>query len=54
MFGRPATQYVVESPPVTCRLAVVGAALPVILLGVYIPAPLHDLLQLAARQLGGH
>jgi hydrogenase-4 component F len=53
-FGRPATHYVAESLPVSCRLAVVVAALPVILLGVYIPVPVHDLLQLAARQLGGH
>jgi hydrogenase-4 component F len=52
-FGRPATHYVAESLPVSCRLAVVVAALPVILLGVYIPVPVHDLLQLAARQLGG-
>src|SRR5580700_9083810 len=49
-FGRPATHYVAESLPVSCRLAVVVAALPVILLGVYIPVPVHDLLQLAARQ----
>jgi hydrogenase-4 component F len=54
VFGRPATHYVAESLPVSCRLAVVVAALPVILLGVYIPVPVHDLLQLAARQLGGH
>jgi hypothetical protein len=53
-FGRPTTHYVAESLPVSCRLAVVVAALPVILLGVYIPVPVHDLPQLAARQLGGH
>jgi hydrogenase-4 component F len=54
MFGRPATPYLVESLPTSCRIAVVVAALPVILLGVYVPAPVHNLLQLAARQLGGH
>jgi hydrogenase-4 component F len=54
MFGRPATPYLVESLPTSCRIAVVVAALPVILLGVYIPAPVHSLLLLAARQLGGH
>jgi hydrogenase-4 component F len=54
LFGRPATPYLVESLPASCRIAVVAAALPVILLGVYIPVPVHDLLQLAARQLGGH
>jgi hydrogenase-4 component F len=54
LFGRPETPYLAESLPASCRIAVVAAALPVILLGVYIPVPLHDLLQLAARQLGGH
>jgi hydrogenase-4 component F len=54
LFGRPATPYLVESLPASCRIAVVAAALPVILLGVYVPVPVHDLLQLAARQLGGH
>jgi hydrogenase-4 component F len=54
VFGRQATEHLVESLPMSCRFAVVVAALPVILLGVYIPVPVHDLLQLAARQLGGH
>jgi hydrogenase-4 component F len=54
LFGRPATPYLVEPLPASCRIAVVAAALPVILLGVYVPVPVHDLLQLAARQLGGH
>jgi hydrogenase-4 component F len=54
VFGRPATDQLAESLPVSCRIAVVVAALPVILLGIYMPAPVHDLLQLAARQLGGH
>jgi len=53
-FGRP------ELPlehlavvPTSCRLAVIGAAVPVVILGIYIPGPLHSLLQLAAQQLGG-
>jgi hydrogenase-4 component F len=54
VFGRSTGPHLVESLPISCRVAVVGAALPVILLGVYVPVPLHDLLQLAARQLGGH
>jgi hydrogenase-4 component F len=54
VFGRPEAGYLAESLPASCRLAVVGAAIPVVLLGVYIPVPVHDLLQLAARQLGGH
>jgi hydrogenase-4 component F len=53
VFGRPTgldAQGVVL--PASCRIAVVVAAAPVVLLGVYIPAPVHDLLQLAAQQLG--
>jgi hydrogenase-4 component F len=54
VFGRPE----VEAPPsgelpVTCRLGVVVGAISVALLGVYIPGPVHHLLQLAAEQLGG-
>jgi len=40
--------------PFTCRIAVIGAALPVVVFGIYIPGPMHSLLQLAAQQLGGH
>ena len=37
--------------PISCRLALVIAAVPVLLLGVYIPKPLHELLALAASAL---
>jgi hydrogenase-4 component F len=36
----------------TSILTLVLAALPVILLGLYLPGPLHDLLQLASASLG--
>jgi hydrogenase-4 component F len=53
-FGRPeARAESVEVPP-TCRFAVVVGAIPVVVLGVYIPGPVHQLLVLAAQQLGGH
>ena len=39
--------------PVSCRFGVLVAAVPVALLGVYVPGPLHSLLALAAQQLGG-
>jgi hydrogenase-4 component F len=54
VFGRSATPHLAESLPMSCRLAMVMAALPVILLGIYVPVPVHDLLRLAARQLGGY
>ena len=53
VFGRPAVPHLTEALPLSCRFAVLVAAAPVVLLGVYIPAPVHSLLQLAARQLGG-
>jgi hydrogenase-4 component F len=54
VFGRSAAPCLADPLPVSCRVAVVAGALPVILLGVYMPVPVHNLLQLAARQLGGH
>jgi hydrogenase-4 component F len=55
VFGRPdrAARASVQPLPLSCRIAVLAAALPVLVLGVVIPAPLHHLLQLAAQQLGG-
>jgi hydrogenase-4 component F len=53
VFGKPVTLRLKEALPASCRLAVLVAAAPVVLLGVYIPAPVHELLQLAAQQLGG-
>jgi hydrogenase-4 component F len=37
--------------PLSCKLALVLAAVPVLALGVYVPAPLHHLLSLAAGAL---
>jgi hydrogenase-4 component F len=37
--------------PFSCRLALILAAVPVFLLGVYVPKPLHDLLTMAAAAL---
>ena len=39
------------SLPFSCRLALILAAVPVLVLGVYIPQPLHDLLTQAAAAL---
>lgn len=54
LFGKPLVPCLAESLPSSCRLAVMGAAVPVILFGVYLPPPIHHLLQLASGQLGGH
>lgn len=37
--------------PVSCRLSLILGALPVVVLGIYWPQPLHELLQLAAAGL---
>jgi len=37
--------------PFTCKLALILAAVPVLVLGVYVPEPLHELLQHAAAAL---
>jgi hydrogenase-4 component F len=52
-FGRPDLVGVHVAVPQTCRIAVLAAAVPVAVLGVYVPGPVHSLLILAARQLGG-
>lgn len=54
VFGRPDGPRAPIVVPRTCWVAVVVAAVPVVVLGVYIPAPVHSLLHLAAQQLGGH
>ena len=54
LFGKCQSDIGVAPLPLSCRTAVLAAAAPVIVLGVFIPAPVHSLLQLAAQQLGGH
>jgi hydrogenase-4 component F len=53
LFGQPETAASAAYLPLSCRTAVCFAAIPVVVLGVYIPGPLHSLLTLAAQQLGG-
>ena len=63
VFGARENGTVAESPndhsepenkfhlPFSCRLALILAAIPVLVLGFYIPQPLHDLLTQAAAAL---
>jgi len=53
VFGRPALTGPIEAVPASCRFSIAMASLPVLILGIYIPAPLHELLLVAAHQLGG-
>lgn len=52
-FGRPDLPEVHVTVPHSCRIAVLAASVPVAVLGVYVPGPIHSLLMLAAQQLGG-
>ncbi|MDR5729406.1 MAG: proton-conducting transporter membrane subunit [Terriglobia bacterium] len=54
LFGKPASTSPAPSILPSCRTALLIGALPVVVLGVYIPGPLRSLLALAAQQLGGH
>jgi hydrogenase-4 component F len=54
LLGRPTSNCQVAQVPLSCRAAVLAGIVPIILLGVFVPAPVHSLLQLAAQQLGGH
>jgi hypothetical protein len=38
--------------PFSCALALIIAAVPMLVLGVYVPQPLHELLKQAAAALG--
>jgi hypothetical protein len=54
VFGTPTFQVKPghKSLPFTCVLTLFIAAAPILVLGVYQPRSLQDLLQLAAAQLG--
>jgi hypothetical protein len=55
--GSPGNNHIEPQPvekfhlPLSCRLAMILAAVPVLVLGVYIPKPLDDLLTQAAAAL---
>jgi hydrogenase-4 component F len=54
LLGKPDLKSRVAPVPLSCRTAVLAGIVPIVLLGVFVPAPVHSLLQLAAQQLGGH
>jgi hydrogenase-4 component F len=54
VFGQPDSATESDAPirlPVSCILTLILAAAPIIILGVYMPPPLHKLLQMAADGL---
>ncbi len=48
---KPATAY--GTLPVSVKITLIGAVIPVILFGLYIPEPLHNLIKLASAAIGG-
>ncbi len=52
VFGRPESPPVAKHPlPLTCKISMVLAIVPVIVFGLYIPAQLYELLKMAALAL---
>jgi len=40
-------------PPLSCKATLALAAIPLLVIGVHVPAPLQNLLMAAARAMGG-
>jgi hydrogenase-4 component F len=51
-FGAPAGQQQVRPVPGLCRAALFAAAIPLVVIGLYVPDRLHALLNVAARAMG--
>jgi len=52
-FGTPDSSTVALATPASCKVTLALAAIPLLVIGVYIPAPLQDLLRAAAAAMGG-
>jgi hydrogenase-4 component F len=52
-FGTPEHDVQALTLPRSCKLTLALAAVPLLLIGIYVPAPLQDLLKAAASAMGG-
>jgi hydrogenase-4 component F len=52
-FGAPERALVIAAPPLSCNLALLAAAVPLLVIGIYIPSALQQLLRAAAGAMGG-
>jgi len=52
-FSAPARAAAIPAPPLSCNLALVAAAIPLLAIGIYIPAAVQNLLRAAASAMGG-
>lgn len=53
VFGVPDSARPTSAVPAACKLTIVVAAIPLAVIGIYVPAPLVDLLRAAAAAMGG-
>jgi hydrogenase-4 component F len=53
VFGAPRHDLPVGALPGSCKATLALAAVPLLVIGIYIPTPLHDLLKAAASAMGG-
>jgi hydrogenase-4 component F len=52
-FGAPGGTTLIKAAPLSCKLALGVAAVPLLVIGIYVPAVLQDLLRAAAAAMGG-
>ncbi len=53
VFGVPQQEMRAMTVPRSCKVTLALAAIPLLIIGVYVPAPLYDLLKAAASAMGG-
>ncbi len=53
VFGKAESRITALATPASCRATLALAAIPLLVIGLYIPAPLQDLLRAAAAAMGG-
>jgi hydrogenase-4 component F len=56
VFGVPAVpeqEIRAVTVPLSCKVTLALAAIPLVIIGIYVPAPLYDLLKAAASAMGG-
>jgi hydrogenase-4 component F len=52
-FGTASQAMPILAAPASCKLTLALAAVPLVIIGIYVPAPLQTLLGAAARAMGG-
>ena len=53
VFGVAQQEITAACVPVSCKLTLALAAIPLVVIGVYVPTPFYDLLKAAANAMGG-